>query len=105
LIVGLLPGKDKRAARSRAIVTFSALVGAMSLARTVSDEALSHDLKTVGRPSERIPPESDQASRLQCSGSRSDLPSAAVNEQFDKRGAEFGSAIIRQRLLTPTALS
>jgi TetR/AcrR family transcriptional regulator, transcriptional repressor for nem operon len=48
LIVGLLPGKDKRAARSRAILTFSALVGAMSLARAVSDEELSHEiLKTV----------------------------------------------------------
>jgi TetR/AcrR family transcriptional repressor of nem operon len=48
LIVGLLPGKDKRAARSRAILTFSALVGAMSLARAVSDEALSHEiLRTV----------------------------------------------------------
>ena len=48
LIVGLLPGKNKRAARSRAILTFSALVGAMSLARAVSDEALSHEiLKTV----------------------------------------------------------
>jgi TetR/AcrR family transcriptional repressor of nem operon len=49
LIVGLLPGKDKRAARSRAILTFSALVGAMSLARAVSDEALSREiLNTVG---------------------------------------------------------
>jgi TetR/AcrR family transcriptional regulator, transcriptional repressor for nem operon len=48
LIVGLLPGNDKRATRSRAILTFSALVGAMSLARAVSDEALSHEiLKTV----------------------------------------------------------
>jgi TetR/AcrR family transcriptional repressor of nem operon len=48
LIVGWLPGKDKRAARSRAILTFSALVGAMALARAVSDEALSHEiLKTV----------------------------------------------------------
>ena len=48
LIAGLLPGKDKRAARSRAILTFSALVKAMSLARAVSDEALSHEiLKTV----------------------------------------------------------
>src|ERR1700751_24034 len=48
LIVGLLPGKDKRAARSRAILTFSALVGAMSLARAVSDESLSREiLKTV----------------------------------------------------------
>ncbi len=48
LIVGLLPGRDKRAARSKAILTFSALVGAMSLARAVSDEALSREiLKTV----------------------------------------------------------
>ena len=48
LITGLLPGKDKRAARSRAILTFSALVGAMSLARAVSDEMLSREiLKTV----------------------------------------------------------
>jgi TetR/AcrR family transcriptional repressor of nem operon len=48
LIVGLLPGRNKRATRSRAILTFSALVGAMSLARAVSDEALSREiLKTV----------------------------------------------------------
>src|ERR1700684_4231962 len=48
LLVGLQPGKDKRVARSRAILTFSALVGAMSLARAVSDEALSREiLKTV----------------------------------------------------------
>ena len=48
LIVGLQPGKDKRAARSRAILAFSALVGAISLARAVSDEALSHEiLRTV----------------------------------------------------------
>jgi TetR/AcrR family transcriptional repressor of nem operon len=47
LIATLLP--DKRSARSRAILTFSALVGAMSLARAVSDEALSREiLKTVG---------------------------------------------------------
>ncbi len=48
LIADLLPDKDKRAARSKAILTFSALVGAMSLARAVSDEALSREiLKTV----------------------------------------------------------
>jgi TetR/AcrR family transcriptional regulator, transcriptional repressor for nem operon len=48
LIVGLLPGRDKRGARSKAILTFSALVGAMSLARAVSDDALSRELlKTV----------------------------------------------------------
>ena len=44
LILGLLPGKEKRAARSRAILTFSALVGAMSLARAVSDEDLSREI-------------------------------------------------------------
>jgi TetR/AcrR family transcriptional regulator, transcriptional repressor for nem operon len=47
LLVGLLPGKDKRAARSRAILTFSALVGAMSLARAVSDDELSHEILTT----------------------------------------------------------
>ena len=50
LIAGLMPGKDKRTARSRAILTFSALVGAMSLARAVSDESLSREiLKTVAK--------------------------------------------------------
>jgi TetR/AcrR family transcriptional repressor of nem operon len=50
LIASLLPGKDKRAARSRAILTFSTLVGAMSLARAVSDEELSREiLKTVAK--------------------------------------------------------
>lgn len=49
LISDLLPGKDKRAARSKAILTFSALVGAMALARAVSDEALYRELlDTVG---------------------------------------------------------
>lgn len=48
LISSLLPGKDKRKDRSQAILTFSALVGAMSLARAVSDESLSREiLKTV----------------------------------------------------------
>ena len=47
LIVGLLPGKDKRAARSRAILTFSALVGAMSLARAVADESLSREIQNT----------------------------------------------------------
>lgn len=48
LIAGLLPGKDRRAARSKAILTFSALVGAMSLARAVCDEKLSREiLKSV----------------------------------------------------------
>jgi TetR/AcrR family transcriptional regulator, transcriptional repressor for nem operon len=44
VIGGLLPGKDKRAARSKAILTFSAMVGAMSLARAVPDEKLSREI-------------------------------------------------------------
>ena len=49
LIATLLPGRDKRKARSRAVLIFSALVGAMSLARAASDEALSREiLETVG---------------------------------------------------------
>src|SRR5713101_4480971 len=48
LIAGLIPRRDAHAVRSQAILTFSALVGAMSLARAVSDEALSREiLKTV----------------------------------------------------------
>src|SRR3984893_9189884 len=48
LIAGLLPGKNKRAARSKTILTYSALVGARSITRAVSDEALSREiLKTV----------------------------------------------------------
>ncbi len=48
VIGGLLPGKDNRAARSKAILTFSAMVGAMSLARAVPDETLSREiLKSV----------------------------------------------------------
>ena len=48
LIAALRPAKDKRTARSRAILAFSALVGAMSLARAVSDVALSREiLETV----------------------------------------------------------
>jgi TetR/AcrR family transcriptional repressor of nem operon len=48
LIAALRPAKNKRTERSRAILTFSALVGAMSLARAVSDVALSREiLETV----------------------------------------------------------
>ena len=48
LLAALRPSKDKRMARSTAILTFSALVGAMALARAVSDEALSREiLETV----------------------------------------------------------
>jgi TetR/AcrR family transcriptional repressor of nem operon len=50
LIATLLPDKDQRTGRSQAILTFSAPVGAMSLARAVSDEALSREiLKTVAK--------------------------------------------------------
>ena len=42
--------KDKGAARSRAIMTYCALVGAIGVARAVSDERLSREiLKTVAR--------------------------------------------------------
>ena len=44
LIASLLPDNDPNAARSQAILTFSALVGAMSLARAVSDAALSREI-------------------------------------------------------------
>src|SRR5882762_2363784 len=48
LLASLLSGKDKRAARSQAILTYSALVGAISLARAVSDKRLSREiLRTV----------------------------------------------------------
>ncbi len=48
LIGDVIPGKDRRAARAKAILTFSAMVGAMSLARAVSDEKLSREiLKSV----------------------------------------------------------
>ena len=67
LLAGLLPGKDKRAARSRAILAFSALVGAMSLARAVSDEVLSREiLKTVAG---LLKNPSDHAGQLQRRGS------------------------------------
>ena len=49
LIADLTPGKDQGPARSRAILTLSALVGAIGLSRAISDEALSREiLKTVG---------------------------------------------------------
>jgi len=47
--VALTPGKDEGSARSAAILTLSALVGAIGLSRAVSDGALSREiLKTVG---------------------------------------------------------
>jgi TetR/AcrR family transcriptional repressor of nem operon len=49
LIADLTSGKDEGPARSAAILTLSALVGAIGLSRAVSDEALSREiLKTVG---------------------------------------------------------
>ncbi len=50
LIAGLIPARDAHAVRSQAILTFSALVGAMSLARAVSDKALfARNTKDRGR--------------------------------------------------------
>ena len=50
LVARFLPRKDRRTARSKAILTLSALVGAVSLARAVSDDALSLEiLKTVSK--------------------------------------------------------
>jgi TetR/AcrR family transcriptional repressor of nem operon len=46
-IAELLSEKDKRAARSKAVLIFSSLVGAISLARAVSDEALSREILTT----------------------------------------------------------
>jgi TetR/AcrR family transcriptional repressor of nem operon len=43
LLANLLPQDDK-AARSKAILTVSALIGAVELARAVSDERLSHEI-------------------------------------------------------------
>jgi len=64
LIATLLPGEDKRTARSQAILTFSALVGAMSLARAVSDEALSREiLETVGEHLKRFASEQQGSNR------------------------------------------
>ena len=49
LIADLTAGKEQGPARSGAILTLSALVGAIELSRAVSDEALSREiLKTVG---------------------------------------------------------
>jgi TetR/AcrR family transcriptional repressor of nem operon len=49
-IADLTPGEDEGPARSAAILTLSAMVGAIGLSRAVSDEALSREiLKTVGK--------------------------------------------------------
>jgi TetR/AcrR family transcriptional repressor of nem operon len=44
LVAGLLPGKNKGTARVKAILIYSALVGAITLARTLADEALSAEI-------------------------------------------------------------
>src|SRR6201998_3790530 len=82
LLAGLLPGKDKRQARSRAILTFSALVGAMSLARAVSDEALSREILKTGADVLK-PPDVNCRARSSVHRPRSDLPSTTVNKEFD----------------------
>jgi TetR/AcrR family transcriptional repressor of nem operon len=52
----LIPARDKRAARSKAILTYSALVGALSLARAVSDKDLSREiLRTVAELLKKTP--------------------------------------------------
>ncbi len=49
-LLGARSGENDHAARSQAILTFSALVGAMVLARAVSDERFSREiLKTVAQ--------------------------------------------------------
>lgn len=49
-IASLIGGKDEDTARSKAILTFSAFVGAVGIARAVSDEKLSREiLKTVAQ--------------------------------------------------------
>jgi len=73
LIATLLPGEDKRTARSQAILTFSALVGAMSLARAVSDEALSREiLETVGEHLKRFASKQHGSNRGKRAGPLSD---------------------------------
>jgi TetR/AcrR family transcriptional regulator, transcriptional repressor for nem operon len=73
LIATLLPGEDKRTARSQAILTFSALVGAMSLARAVSDEALSREiLETVGEHLKRFASKQQGSNRGKRAGPLSD---------------------------------
>jgi TetR/AcrR family transcriptional regulator, transcriptional repressor for nem operon len=50
MIATAIRDRDKGAARSKGILTYSALVGAIALARAVSDEKLSREiLKTVAK--------------------------------------------------------
>jgi TetR/AcrR family transcriptional regulator, transcriptional repressor for nem operon len=46
-IASLIDGVDQRTARRRSIVVFSALVGAMAMARAVNDEKLSREIMKV----------------------------------------------------------
>src|SRR6266849_5094835 len=73
LIAALRPSRDKHTARSKAILTFSALVGAMSLARAVSDEALSREiLETVGEHLKRFASKQHGSNRGKRAGPLSD---------------------------------
>jgi TetR/AcrR family transcriptional repressor of nem operon len=49
LIAGLVAGRTAKSRRAEAIVAYSALVGAIGLARVVSDEALSKEILTTVR--------------------------------------------------------
>src|SRR4030081_3870228 len=63
LLASLIPARDKRAARSKAILTYSALVGALSLARVVSDKDLSREiLRTVAELLKKTPLKHQQQS-------------------------------------------
>ena len=63
-IESLIGGKEKDAARSKAIFTFSAFVGAVGLARAVSDEELSQEiLKSVAQFLKKM----QSCSKLNCS--------------------------------------
>jgi TetR/AcrR family transcriptional regulator, transcriptional repressor for nem operon len=46
-IASLIGGKDKDAARAKAVLTFSTLVGALGLARATADKELSHEILKV----------------------------------------------------------
>jgi TetR/AcrR family transcriptional regulator, transcriptional repressor for nem operon len=48
LLTKLIPGKSKAAKRQKAIATYATLVGAMVMARAVSDRALSQEILDAG---------------------------------------------------------
>jgi hypothetical protein len=80
LIADLIPSKDAGTARSGAIVTLSALVGAIELSRAVSDEALSREiLKSVGELLKK------QAQRTSRQKAKAQDPLRQNDEQRDQR--------------------